>query len=84
MNRVNKRDELRIENVSSFFDLPVLAAIPEDPNVRKSIEAKNPIILDNPTHRVSSEIRKVSDHLLGKESRKEEGFIDKILALFKW
>ncbi len=84
LNRVNKKDEMRIENVSSFFDLPVIAAIPEDPTVRRSIEAKNPIILENPNHRVSDEIKKVSDHLLGKESRKEPRLLDKILDLFRW
>jgi len=84
LNRVNKKDEMKIENVSSFFDLPVIAAIPEDPSIRRSIEAKNPIILENPNHKVSREIRKIAYHLLGKVKKKEKGLIDRILSFLRW
>ena len=84
LNRVNKRDEMKIENVSSFFDLPVLAAIPEDSSIRRSIEAKNPVILDNPNHKVSKEIRKISNYLSGNVRRREKTLTDKIIDLFRW
>ncbi|OYT26306.1 MAG: septum site-determining protein MinD [Candidatus Altiarchaeales archaeon ex4484_96] len=84
LNRVNKKDEMKIENVASFFDLPVIAAIPEDSTIRKSIESKNPVVLDNPKHKVSREITKVSDFLSGKVRRKEKNLVDKIMDMFKW
>jgi len=83
LNRVTKEDELKKDNVSSFFELPIIGAIPEDPIVRKSIEAKKPVVLTHPNHRVSREIRKVSDHILGKEYKPDRGFLDRILAFFR-
>ena len=86
LNRITKEDELDTGTVSSFFELPVIGAIPEDPIVRKSIEAKNPVILSHPRHRVSNEIRRVSDHILGKDHkpRKDRGFRDRILAFVNY
>lgn len=81
LNRVHRDDELRTENISSFFDLPVIATIPEDTNIRKAIENKNPVIIEKPKHKVSREIRKVSDHLIGKvDARREPNFMDKIMS----
>jgi len=84
LNRVTKQDLLKVENIESFFDLPVIAAIPESIIVRRSIETKKPVVLANPTHKVSEEIKKVAHHLLGRKHRKKESLLDKILALFKW
>jgi len=86
LNRVTRRDELNKDNVSSFFELPVIGVIPEDPVVRKSIESKNPVILSHPKHRVSHEVRKVSSHILGKKYKpKDNGsLLDRLLALFRW
>ena len=86
LNRVNRKDDLNKDNVSSFFELPVIGAIPDDPVVRKSIEAKNPVVLSHPNHRVSQEIRRVSSHILGKKyvSKNNGGLMDRLLAMFKW
>jgi len=86
LNRVNRKDELNKDNVSSFFELPVIGAIPEDPVVRRSIETKNPVILSHPKHRVSQEVRKVSSHILGKKYKPKDngGFLDRFLAMFRW
>ncbi|MBU4201842.1 MAG: cell division ATPase MinD [Candidatus Altiarchaeales archaeon] len=86
LNRVNRKDDLNKDNVSSFFELPVIGAIPDDPVVRKSIEAKNPVVLSHPNHRVSQEVRRVSSHILGKKyvSKNNGGLMDRLLAMFKW
>ncbi len=84
LNRVNKTDEMKKENVTSFFDIPVIASIPENRLVRRSIEAKKPMILEHPKHRVSREIRKIAHHLTGKKSDRKEGLVGRILSLFKW
>jgi len=86
LNRVNRKDELNKDNVASFFELPVIGAIPDDPVVRKSIEAKNPVILSHPKHRVSQEVRRVSSHVLGKKyvPKNNGSLMDRLLAMFKW
>lgn len=86
LNRVNRKDELNKDNVSSFFELPVIGAIPDDPVVRKSIEAKNPVVLSHPNHRVSQEVRRISSHILGKKytPMNNGNFLDRLLAMFRW
>ncbi|HDH41706.1 MAG TPA: septum site-determining protein MinD, partial [Candidatus Altiarchaeales archaeon] len=83
LNRVNRSDELKKENISAFFDLPVIGVIPEDHFVRKSIEAKNPIVLEYPRHRVSREIKRITHYMLGKEYKHKEGLLDRILSFFR-
>ena len=84
LNRVTKKDELKKDYISSFFKIPVLGVIPEDSSIRRSIEMKTPIVLQNPNHKISLEVRKITKHLTGKESRAEKaGFWDTIfLGLF--
>lgn len=81
LNRVSKRDELKKSYISSFFELPVLGTIPEDSQVRRSIELKNPLVLENPKHKVSQEIKRISHHLTGKDVTAGGGIWDKIKSL---
>jgi len=71
LNRVTKKDELKKDYIASFFKLPVLGVIPEDSSIRRSIELKNPIVLQNPKHKISLEIRKIANSISGKESKIE-------------
>ncbi|MEM4347534.1 MAG: cell division ATPase MinD [Candidatus Altiarchaeota archaeon] len=84
LNRVTRDDEIKKDNLSTFFDLPILGVIPEDHRVRKSIEKKNPIVLEYPNHRISYELKKIAARILGREPIKErESLIDKIKAFFR-
>jgi len=83
LNRVNKSDELKKENISAFFDLPVIGVIPEDRAIRKTIEAKNPISLEYPKHKISHEIRKIANYTMGKEYKYPPSFIDGLVAFFR-
>jgi len=78
LNRVTKADEMRKENVAAFFDLPVIGVIPEDISIRRSIENKNPIVLEKPTHPVSQQIKKIGNYLLGKKEAPKVGLMAKI------
>lgn len=69
LNRVTKKDELKRDYISSFFKLPVWGVIPEDPSIRRSIEAKMPIVLHNPRHRVSVEISRITNQITGKQPK---------------
>jgi septum site-determining protein MinD len=71
LNRVTKKDELKKDYIASFFKLPVLGVIPEDSSIRRSIELKNPIVLQNPKHKISLEIRKIANGISGKEAKLE-------------
>ncbi len=83
LNRVKRSDELKKENISAFFDLPVIGVIPEDLSVRKSIEAKNPITLEYPKHAISQEIKKITHRILGKEYQYSQSLLDRIVSFFK-
>lgn len=87
LNRVNKSDELKKDNLAAFFDLPILGVIPEDHQVRKSVEAKKPITLGSPGHKVSQEIRRISYHLLGKKVKikpQKKGIVDMYFPIVKY
>ncbi len=79
LNRVSKKDALKKDNLSSFFELPVIGVIPEDHAIRKSIEAKNPIVLGHPSHKISSEFRKISHCILGKEFKSKSGILERVV-----
>jgi len=84
LNRVTRGDEIKKENLSAFFDLPILGVIAEDHKVRKSVEKKNPMVLEYPNHQISNEFRKIAGHLLGREPiHHKESFLDKIKAFFR-
>ena len=84
LNRVTKKDELKKDYIASFFKLPVLGVIPEDSSIRRSIELKNPIVLQNPKHRISMEIKRIATSISGKEAKAESmSVVDQIkLTLF--
>lgn len=83
LNRVDRKDVLKKDNIASFFELPIIGVIPEDHAVRKSIEAKNPIVLENPSHRISNDFRKISCHILGKEHKIRIGIFEQIKRAIK-
>lgn len=87
LNRVTKKDELKKDYIASFFKLPILGVIPEDPSIRRSIEMKNPIVLHSPNHKISMEIRRIAGKLSGKEAKVKGdffgGFFASIITVFK-
>lgn len=68
LNRVKgKRHELTREDVEEMFGVPVLAEIPEDRNVSKSIAIKQPLVDYNPDSPAAVEIRRFAYSLVGRE-----------------
>jgi len=83
LNRVTKKDEMKKDYIASFFKLPILGVIPEDAAIRRSIELKTPIVLQNPRHRISLEVKKITSALVGKEVQVSATVWDQIvLTLF--
>lgn len=71
MNMVTgDKKEMKKEEVESMCDLPVLAEIPYDKNIRASLSMSLPIFLLNPKSKASRELLKFSAGLIGLEYRK--------------
>lgn len=70
LNRVGRKShELKRYEVESMLDYPVIAEIPEDPNVSKAIAYKLPVVDYNPFSPASIEIKRLACWLTGIEFR---------------
>jgi len=68
LNKVSgERHELAIEDVEKLLDLPVIALIPFDSTIGKSIKAKSPATYSHPHSLVSRNFRDLAEKLLGKK-----------------
>lgn len=66
VNKVRKEHgEMRKDLIESTLDLPVLAMIPHDDEVRKSIRLKNPVVLRKPNSPAAYAFKKLAADLLG-------------------
>ncbi len=67
LNRV-KGDSLEVakENVEQLLDKPVIAVIPEDNHVRKSLRMRHPVVYTHPNSPASTGFKQLAAHLLGK------------------
>jgi septum site-determining protein MinD len=67
VNRVGrKRHELNKEAIEDILGVPVIAEIPEDRNVPKSITAKQPLVYYAPDSPAAIEIKKLAAWLSGR------------------
>lgn len=75
MNMVfGERHELTKKEIEELTELPVIANIPFDKRVLRSLSMRIPIALLEPRSRVSKEIEKVAAFILGEEMKKETFF----------
>ncbi|MGC9200470.1 MAG: cell division ATPase MinD [Candidatus Aenigmatarchaeota archaeon] len=82
LNRVGRsRDELKKVDVESFLSYPVIAQVPEDPWVLRSINERKPLIFLNPNSKAAIEIQNLAFAIIGSKYRIKQSFIDK---LFSW
>jgi len=63
--------ELSKHEIKSLLKVPVIAEIPEDPNVALSIVAKKPLIEFLPSSPAAIEIKKLAARLIGRKYREE-------------
>jgi septum site-determining protein MinD len=74
INRIDeKRCFLSKNEIENFINLPVLAEIPEDKNVSKSIVIKNPLVNLDPNSPAAVEIRKLAHFLCEKPFKQKKG-----------
>jgi cell division ATPase MinD len=70
--------EMTAREIEELTKLPVLASLPYDKNVNKSIGLKAPVVLLNPYAKVSKELVKLGGALVG-ESYPEKGFFERLV-----
>ncbi|MFH8132209.1 MAG: cell division ATPase MinD [Candidatus Aenigmatarchaeota archaeon] len=73
----NERYEMKKKEIEQLTGLPVIASIPSDKNVLKSLALRTPVVLFNKKSKASREIIKLASTLIG-ETYREEGFFSRI------
>jgi len=82
VNRVkNEKHEFTLPSVESFLELPVLGAIPEDPEIPRSIARKKPLVFHNPNSKASRQIMAIAARLIGEKYRPKPSLP---IRLFGW
>jgi MinD-like ATPase involved in chromosome partitioning or flagellar assembly len=71
MNMVSKKGyELSRKEVEILTELPVIASIPTDKNVHKSLAQRVPLVLHKPRSSASRELTRLAGCLVGIEEEK--------------
>ena len=75
LNMVSKKDyELSRREVEVLTELPIIASIPNDSNIHKSLANRVPVVMFKPKSKASKEIIKLVGWLIGEE---EKGFFSR-------
>jgi len=61
------KHELKPSNISSFLDLPILSVVPDDTNVKKSLNIYTPVVLSYPESDAAIEFKRIAAKLVGNE-----------------
>ncbi|MEM7821366.1 MAG: cell division ATPase MinD [Candidatus Aenigmatarchaeota archaeon] len=86
VNRRNKRrDEFSSNRIENILGIPILAEIPEDKNIPKSIMLKRPVLEVFPNSPSSIEIKRLAFKILGIEGGSEfRGKLGLLGRMVKW
>jgi len=69
VTRITGKDfEIPTEKINSTMELPVLASIPEDPAVRRSVALGEPVVIHNPKSKAAKEMKKLAEKLVNLSS----------------
>jgi len=78
LNMVNKKGyELSRKEVEMLTELPVIASVPDDRNIHKSLAAKLPVVMYRPNSKSSKELVKFAGWIIGE---KELGFFSRLFG----
>lgn len=87
LNQVNKEKyEMSPKEIEQLARLPVIASIPYDKNVKKSLAIKTPLVIYKPKSKASKEFLKLAAFLIGEKYQESSAFlrlIEKIRSKFK-
>ena len=68
-----------LSNVEDMLELPIIAVIPEDKNVIKSVVMKNALVYTHPKSKASRAYKKLAARLIGKEDY-QSGFWERLFG----
>lgn len=84
VNRADRRNHsLPVLDIEDIAQYPIIAEIPEDVNVQKSLAARTAVVDYNPRSPASMEIRRLARYLVGKNFNYRQGFWESLLKFFK-
>jgi cell division ATPase MinD len=85
VNRVKKsKDELKNYEIVDIVNYPILAVIPEDKKIQKSLASRVPLLDFYPYSPAAIEIRRLAHYLVGKDfTYSREGFWQRVFSWFK-
>lgn len=84
VNRVSRKEnQLSAEEIEEFVKHPVIAEIPEDINVQRSLAARTAVVDYDPKSPASIEMRRLGHYLVGKEFKHNQGFWNSLFGWFK-
>ena len=81
----NAAHELSPKNIEEFLELPVLAVVPMDENVKKSIAMRTPVVFSFPDSIASIEFKKLAARLIGHRyviKKRKEGVVERLKKFF--
>ncbi|MCD6367884.1 MAG: cell division ATPase MinD [Candidatus Aenigmarchaeota archaeon] len=81
LNMSTRHDELSESDIEEMLEIPVLEKIPMDKNVTKSLAAKEPVVILNPSSKASKSFYRLTSKILGEPVK--EGLVEKIKNCFK-
>ena len=83
LNQVSKEKyEMTAKEIEQLTRLPVIASIPYDKNVKKSLAAKLPVVIYRPNSKASKEFIKLAAFLVGEKYERKSIF-SRILRIIK-
>ena len=81
VNRVKKeRHEVPVNDVVDFLGLPLLGRVEDDPEVRKAIHHKEPVVLRNPGSRAARQFKTIAAKVAGESHNPHH----RLRRLFGW
>lgn len=81
VNRYRK-DGMNVKEIANMLEKPVLAVIPEDKRVYKSVRLKLPFVYAYPNSLPAFEVKKLAHWLVGKEFDEKPALIERIISKF--
>jgi cell division ATPase MinD len=83
VNRVGRKDELSTEEIEDVMKYPVIAEIPEDVNVQRSLASRSAVVDYTPNSPASVEFRRLAHYLVGKKFTYSQGLLEKVFGWFR-
>ena len=71
--------QMPISNVEDMLELPIIAVIPEDKNVLRSVVMKNALVYTHPKSKAARAYKKLAARLIGKEDY-QSGFWERLFG----